>query len=178
MRKECKKLVRSVKAKKFANLKSLKDFMSRQQHQSWQSNYLNCKKACGVFVCSFATLESCTCEKCKKIQRALQAQWPDILPLRHSWCCKQAMIYGPPCSQSAISDCLEFFFLSPYTLTIVQCWPTTRRLCCTKTWVKLQGKQPHQLTATVNQHPPWRMNGMWWGNSFLLGSSSLANHGG
>ncbi len=25
---------------------------------------------------------------------------------------------------------------------------------------------------------PWRMNGKWWGNSFLLGSSSLANHGG
>jgi hypothetical protein len=29
-------------------------------------------------------------------------------------------------------------------------------------------------------HPPvhqWRMNGKWSGNSFLLGSSSLANHG-
>ncbi len=26
--------------------------------------------------------------------------------------------------------------------------------------------------------PPWRMDGKWWGNSFLLGFSSLANHGG
>jgi hypothetical protein len=25
---------------------------------------------------------------------------------------------------------------------------------------------------------PWRMDGKWSGNSFLLGSSSLANHGG
>jgi hypothetical protein len=25
---------------------------------------------------------------------------------------------------------------------------------------------------------PWRMNGKWSGNNFLLGSSSLANHGG
>jgi hypothetical protein len=24
---------------------------------------------------------------------------------------------------------------------------------------------------------PWRMDGKWSGNSFLLGSSSLANHG-
>jgi hypothetical protein len=24
---------------------------------------------------------------------------------------------------------------------------------------------------------PWRMNGKWSGNNFLLGSSSLANHG-
>jgi len=26
--------------------------------------------------------------------------------------------------------------------------------------------------------PPWRMNSKWSGNSFLLGSSSLVNHGG
>ncbi len=35
-------------------------------------------------------------------------------------------------------------------------------------------------TATVNQHPPSatrRMNDKWSGNSFLLSSSSLANHG-
>jgi len=37
-------------------------------------------------------------------------------------------------------------------------------------------------SATVNQHPPahhegW-MDGKWSGNSFLLGSSSLTNHGG
>jgi hypothetical protein len=25
---------------------------------------------------------------------------------------------------------------------------------------------------------PWRMDGKWFGNNFLLGSSSLANHGG
>jgi hypothetical protein len=31
--------------------------------------------------------------------------------------------------------------------------------------------------VTVNQHPPWRMNSKWSGNSFLLGSSSLVNHG-
>jgi hypothetical protein len=41
-------VVRSVVAKKFANLK---DFMLRQQHQSRQSNYLNCKKACDVLFC-------------------------------------------------------------------------------------------------------------------------------
>jgi hypothetical protein len=37
-------------------------------------------------------------------------------------------------------------------------------------------------SANVNQHPPvhhqeW-MDDIWWGNNFLLGSSSLANHGG
>jgi hypothetical protein len=44
----------------------------------------------------------------------------------------------------------------------------------------------HLLTtkqATVNQHPPahhdgWWMNDKWSRISFLLGSTSLANHGG
>ncbi len=95
-------------------------------------------------------------------------------------CCKQAMIYGSPCCQSAISDhiCLDFFWSPHAHYCAVP--TTTRRLCCTKTWFKLQGKQP------TNQRPQWtrptsalwRMNCMWWGNSFLLGSSSLANHGG
>jgi hypothetical protein len=53
----------------------------------------------------------------------------------------------------------------------------------------------HQQVAVVGSHSssgvhaeghnepaptsaPWRMDGKWWGNSFLLGSRSLANHGG
>jgi hypothetical protein len=38
--------------------------------------------------------------------------------------------------------------------------------------------------ASSNWRPQWtsthqsRMDGVWWGNSFLLGSCSLANHGG
>jgi hypothetical protein len=68
-------VVRSVVAKKFANLKSLKDFMSRQQHQSREreSNYPNCKKACGVFVC-VSYLSCAHVKNAKFFQRVLQAQ--------------------------------------------------------------------------------------------------------
>jgi hypothetical protein len=34
----------------------------------------------------------------------------------------------------------------------------------------------HSESAPANA--PWRMMGKWSGNNFLLGSSSLANHGG
>jgi hypothetical protein len=36
-------------------------------------------------------------------------------------------------------------------------------------------KGPHNEPAPTST--PWRMNGEWWGNNFLLGPSSLANHG-
>jgi hypothetical protein len=39
---------------------------------------------------------------------------------------------------------------------------------------KVQGHSEPALTSA----PPWRMNGEWSANSFLLGSSCLANHGG
>jgi hypothetical protein len=44
--------------------------------------------------------------------------------------------------------------------------------------LKNQSKNLPKDRATVNQSTPWRMNGKWSGNSFLLGSSSLANHDG
>jgi hypothetical protein len=52
-------------------------------------------------------------------------------------------------------------------------------------WYRLKVSNLTSLSsslATANQHPPvqhegW-MDGKWSGNSFLLGSISLANHGG
>jgi hypothetical protein len=38
-----------------------------------------------------------------------------------------------------------------------------------------QDRQGHSEPAP---NAPWRMNGKWSGNSFLLGSRSLANHRG
>jgi hypothetical protein len=41
-----------------------------------------------------------------------------------------------------------------------------------------------KILTCVNHHPtprsntPWRMDGKWWGNSFLLGSNYVANHDG
>jgi hypothetical protein len=42
-------------------------------------------------------------------------------------------------------------------------------------WCWNGGNEP---AAPTHQHTPWRMDGKWWGSSFLLGFSSLANHGG
>jgi hypothetical protein len=46
-------VVRSVVAKKFANLKSLKDFMSRQQHQSRERERVITQTARRLVVCLF-----------------------------------------------------------------------------------------------------------------------------
>jgi len=101
-----------------------------------------------LFVCLFAILVSCTCEKCKCFQRALQAQWPDIFAFT-SLLVLQASYDLWAILLSICHIRLPWIFSKPVRmLTIVQCWPTTRRLCCTKTWVKLQGKQPHQPTST------------------------------
>jgi hypothetical protein len=41
--------------------------------------------------------------------------------------------------------------------------------------ITLIAEGPNEPALT---NAPWRMDGKWSGNSFLLGSSSLANHGG
>jgi hypothetical protein len=38
--------------------------------------------------------------------------------------------------------------------------------------------QVYRLWDPAPISAPWRMNGKWWGNSFLFAFSSLANHGG
>jgi hypothetical protein len=38
--------------------------------------------------------------------------------------------------------------------------------------------QDNNKLHAAGQQNPWRMNDQWWGNSFLLILSSLANHGG
>jgi hypothetical protein len=40
------------------------------------------------------------------------------------------------------------------------------------------GNTQEKLGEWALTSPQWRMNGKWSGNSFLLGFSSLANHGG
>jgi hypothetical protein len=85
-------VVRSVVAKKFANLKSLEDFMSRNNikvDRERESNYPNCKKACGVFVC-VSYLSRAHVKNAKFFQRVLQAQWPASLPLHYATLVLQA----------------------------------------------------------------------------------------
>jgi hypothetical protein len=45
-----------------------------------------------------------------------------------------------------------------------------------KNIIVFPGSMGHNEPAPTSA--PWRMDGKWSGNSFLLGFSSLANHGG
>jgi hypothetical protein len=107
-------VVRSVLAKKFANLKSLQDFMSRQRHQSRQSNYPNRKKGLWCVVClsylSRAHVKNVSCFSAFSKLNGRTA----CLFLTPLLCCKQDMIYGSPClSICHIRPHLSWFFFKP-----------------------------------------------------------------
>jgi len=84
------------------------------------------------------------------------------------------------CPQDMWKNCLE---MPPWMLSVVQ--PIRRAIA---SGVKLlsmtqSGGRWHSMIKSGHSEPaptsaPWKMNGKWSGNNFLLGSSSLANYRG